>query len=148
YHPLPIGVQVYDSGSVTERLRYIPVPALLCMQDVHRGEMVPWVVYGHRDGHSKAWPAVRMRGRGLIATFLLRFHDGLLANRCKAHTLRQCRHALGHTSDPPVAPRKTVAQWMQQRTGIDRTRCPQCGHQPLLRTPVPMGGGVSMPRAP
>lgn len=75
-------------------------------------------------------------------------HDGLLANRCKAQALRQCRQALGHTSDPPLAPRKTVAQWMQQWTGIDITRWPQCGHQPLLRTPVPMGGGAAMPRAP
>jgi Putative transposase len=75
-------------------------------------------------------------------------HDGLLANRWKAQALRQCRQALGHPSDPPVAPRKTVAPWMPQWTGIDLTRCPQCGHQPLLRTPVPMGGGVAMPRAP
>jgi predicted Zn-ribbon and HTH transcriptional regulator len=75
-------------------------------------------------------------------------HYGFLANRCKAHALRQCRHVLGYTSDPPVVPLKTVAQWMQQWTGIDITRCPQCGHQPLLRTPVPIGGGVSMPRAP
>jgi hypothetical protein len=43
------------------------------MQDVNRGEVAPWVVCGHREGHSKAWPAVRMQGRGLIATFLLRF---------------------------------------------------------------------------
>src|SRR5215813_4085684 len=49
------------------------------MQDVHRGEVVaPWVVCGHREGHSKAWPAVRMRGCGLIATFLLRFLKLLL----------------------------------------------------------------------
>jgi predicted Zn-ribbon and HTH transcriptional regulator len=75
-------------------------------------------------------------------------HYGLLANRCKAQALRQCRQALGHTSSPPVAPPKTVAQWMQQWTGLDITRCPQCGHQPLLRTPVPIGGGASMPRAP
>lgn len=75
-------------------------------------------------------------------------HDGLLANRGKAQALRPCRQALGHTSDPPLAPRKTVAQWMQQWTGIDITRWPQCGHQPLLRTPVPMGGGAAMPRAP
>src|SRR6266567_4421655 len=35
------------------------------MQDVNRGEVAPWVMCGHREGHSKAWPAVRMRGRGL-----------------------------------------------------------------------------------
>jgi hypothetical protein len=60
-------------GSVTERLLYIPVPASLCTQDVHRGEVAPWVVGGHSEEHSKVWPAVRMQGRGLIATFLLRF---------------------------------------------------------------------------
>jgi hypothetical protein len=63
---------------------------------------------------------------------------GFLANRCKAQALRQCRQALGQTPDPPVAPPKTVAQWMQQWTGIDITRCPQCGHQPLLKTPWPI----------
>jgi hypothetical protein len=67
------GWETIAIGSVTERVLYIPVPASLCMQDVHRGEVVPWVVCGHREGHSKAWPAVRMQGRGLIATFLLRF---------------------------------------------------------------------------
>ena len=36
-----------------------------------------WGVCGHREGHSKVWPAVRLQGRGLIATFLLRFLCGL-----------------------------------------------------------------------
>src|SRR4029453_15479332 len=49
------------------------------MQDVNRGEVAPWVTYGHREGQSKAWPAVHMRGGGLIATFLLPFHHGVLA---------------------------------------------------------------------
>jgi hypothetical protein len=26
---------------------------------------------------------------------------------------------------------------MRQRTGIDFTQCPHCGHGPLLRTPLP-----------
>jgi len=43
------------------------------MQDVKRGEVALWVVCSDREGHSKAWPAVRMQGRGLRATFLLRF---------------------------------------------------------------------------
>ena len=74
-------------------------------------------------------------------------HYGFLANRCKARALRQCRHALGQTPDPPVPPPKSIAQWMQQWTGIDITRCPQCGHQPLLRTPLPVAGDA-MTRAP
>jgi hypothetical protein len=54
------------------------------MQDVNRGEVALWVVCGHREGHSKAWPAVRMQGRGLIATFLLRF---------QRHARKQGMHA-------------------------------------------------------
>src|SRR5712691_5940084 len=61
------------------------------MQDVNRGEVAPWVTYGHREGQSKAWPAVHMRGRGLIATFLLRF----LRQRTAALQLCALRCALG-----------------------------------------------------
>jgi hypothetical protein len=64
-------------------------------------------------------------------------HYGLLANRCKAYTLPLCRQALGHVEPPPQPKPKSVAQWMQQWTGIDITRCPACGHQPLERIPVP-----------
>ena len=70
-------------------------------------------------------------------------HYGLLANRCKASALRQCRQLLGQLVDLPVAPPKTVAQWVQQWTGLDITRCPQCGYQPLMRTPVPRSGDAS-----
>ena len=41
-------------GSVTERLLYMPVPALLGMEDVNRVEVAPWIVDGHCEGHSKA----------------------------------------------------------------------------------------------
>ena len=58
------------------------------MQDVKRGEVALWVVCSHREGHSKAWPAVRMQGRGLIATFLLRFHQVWLLGQCSALTPR------------------------------------------------------------
>jgi Putative transposase/Transposase zinc-binding domain len=75
-------------------------------------------------------------------------HYGLLANRCKAKALRQCRQALGQPPDPPATAPKSIAQWMQQWTGIDITSCPQCGHQPLLRTPLPVAGGAAMTRAP
>jgi hypothetical protein len=75
-------------------------------------------------------------------------HYGFLANRCKAQALRQCRQALGQPPDPPDLPPKSIGQWMQQWTGIDITCCPQCGHQPLLRTPLPVAGGTAMTRAP
>jgi hypothetical protein len=75
-------------------------------------------------------------------------HYGLLANRCKASALRQCRQLWGQLVAPPVAPPKTVAQGVQQGTGLDITRGPQYGYQPLVRTPVPRSGDASRPRAP
>jgi len=70
--PLP-----YPPGSVTERLLRVPVPVPLRMQNVHRGAGAPWVTYGHREGQSTAWPAGHLRGRSLIATFLLRFQGSM-----------------------------------------------------------------------
>jgi hypothetical protein len=75
-------------------------------------------------------------------------HDGVLANRCKAHTLPRCRQALGHVAPPPQPEPKSVAQWMQLWTGIDITRCPACGHQPLERHPLPAALGVKHNRDP
>jgi hypothetical protein len=74
-------------------------------------------------------------------------HYGVLANRCKATTLPLCRQALGQGATPPPEP-KSVAQWMQQWTGIDITHCPACGHQPLERIPVPAVLGPSPNRDP
>ncbi len=73
---------------------------------------------------------------------------GLLANRCKAHTLPACRQALGQLAPPPAPEPQSVAQWMQRWTGIDITRCPACGHQPLERRPLPMGIGAKRNRDP
>jgi hypothetical protein len=75
-------------------------------------------------------------------------HYGLLANRCKAHTLPACRQALGQLAPPPAPEPQSVAQWMQRWTGIDITRCPACGHQPLERRPLPMGIGAKRNRDP
>jgi predicted RNA-binding Zn-ribbon protein involved in translation (DUF1610 family) len=75
-------------------------------------------------------------------------HYGLLANRCKAYTLPLCRQALGQVEPPPQPEPKSVAQWMQQWTGIDITRCPACGHQPLERVPVPAALGANRNRDP
>ena len=48
-------VVVYIYGWKRHRkVLYMPVPAFLCMQDVNRGEVAPWVVYGYREEHSKA----------------------------------------------------------------------------------------------
>lgn len=79
---------------------------------------------------------------GLPSGFVRIRHYGLLANRCKAYTLPLCRQALGQANPPPSPPPKSVAQWMAQWTGIDLTRCPACGHQPLERSLLPavLGG--------
>ncbi len=75
-------------------------------------------------------------------------HYGLLANRCKAYTLPLCPQALGQVEPPPPPEPKSVAQWMQQWSGIDITRCPACGHQPLERIPVPAALGTHRNRDP
>jgi hypothetical protein len=75
-------------------------------------------------------------------------HYGLLANRSKAYALPLCRQALGHVEPPPPSEPQSVAQWMQRWTGIDITRCPACGHQPLERRPLLMGIGGNRNRAP
>jgi putative transposase len=64
-------------------------------------------------------------------------HVGFLANRCKAHSLRQCRQLLGQSPEPPPREQPSAVEWMRQRTGIDLTQCPQCGHGPLVRSPLP-----------
>lgn len=75
-------------------------------------------------------------------------HCGLLANRCKASTLPLCRQALGQVDPPRPSQPRSVAPWMQQWTGIDITRCPACGHQPLERHPLPAALGVKHNRDP
>jgi len=75
-------------------------------------------------------------------------HYGLLANRCKAHALPRCRQALGQVEPPPTPERQSVAQAMQRWTGIDITRCPACGHQPLERIPLPVALGANRNRDP
>ena len=75
-------------------------------------------------------------------------HGGLLANRCKAYTLPLCRQALGYVAPPPEPEPHSVTQWMQHWTGIDITRCPACGHQPLERFPLPAGLGAKNSRDP
>lgn len=75
-------------------------------------------------------------------------HYGLLANRCKAYTLPLCRQAMGHIASPPPSEPQSVAQAMQSWTGIDITRCPACGHQPLERIPLPTTLGPTRNRDP
>jgi hypothetical protein len=75
-------------------------------------------------------------------------HYGLLANRCKAYTLPLCRQALGQVVPPTPPEPQSVVQAMQSWTGIDITRCPACGHQPLERIPVAALLGANRSRDP
>jgi len=99
----------------------------------------------------------QLEAHSLIQRFLLHVlpsglmrirHYGVLANRCKAHTLPLCRQALGQGEPPPSPGPQSVAQAMQSWTGIDITRCPACGHQPLERTPMPAVLGATRNRDP
>lgn len=71
----------------------------------------------------------------LPSGFMRLRHDGFLANRHKARTLRRCRELLGQPSPPSRSPQR-VGQWMQEGTGIDLTPCPHWGSRPLVRLPL------------
>jgi hypothetical protein len=120
-----------------------------------RGDQVYFTYRNRQKGDQLE--TMELAAHAFIGRFLLHFlpsgfvrirHYGFLANRCKAQALQRCRQALGHVPDPPVPEPRTVAQWMQQWSGIDITRCPQCGHQPLLRTPLPIEATSTWTRAP
>jgi hypothetical protein len=53
-------------------------------------------------------------------------HYGFLANRAKKQALARCRE---HLHAPPLDPEtpKTTAEWILELTGVDISRCPQCG---------------------
>lgn len=94
-------------------------------------------------------PADRFIGRFLLHVLPRGFvrirHYGLLANRCKAQALARCRALLG-AAPPPAPEPRSAAEWVLLLTGNDLTRCPRCGHSPLIRVelePVPR----SMPHA-
>ncbi len=65
-------------------------------------------------------------------------HFGFLANRRKKQALSRCRQLLGvSATEGQATQKKNIAEWMFDLTGIDITRCPQCGHQPLHQTEIP-----------
>jgi hypothetical protein len=101
--------------------------------------------YRHRR-HGNRVQTMTLEAHEFIRRFLLHIvphgfqrlrHVGFLANRCKARALRQCRHLLGQPTNPPPRETPSAVEWMRQRTGIDLTQCPHCGHGPLVRTPLP-----------
>lgn len=101
--------------------------------------------YRHRrPGHRV--PTMTLEAQAFIRRLLLHIvphgfqrlrHVGFLANRCKARALRQWRALLGHPIAPPPREKPNAVEWMRQRTGIDLPQCPQCGHGPLMRSPLP-----------
>jgi hypothetical protein len=63
-------------------------------------------------------------------------HVGFLANRCKARALGPWRPLLGQPTALLPREQPSAVEWMQQRTGIDMTQGPHCGHGPLVRSPL------------
>ena len=63
-------------------------------------------------------------------------HYGLSAGRTKNELLPRCRQLLG-AAEPEVLRPKTTAEWLLLLLGLDLTRCPRCGHQPLQRSELP-----------
>ncbi len=60
-------------------------------------------------------------------------HFGFLANRVKTQALARCRALLG-LRPPPPRETTTAAEVVMLMTAIDLSRCPRCGHTPLIRT--------------
>ena len=128
-------------------------------RDTHRVAIATHRMVDVRDGQVRFPSRDRRRGGGLrtrtieACAFIRRFlmhvlphgfvrirQIGFWANRCKARTLSQCRQLLGQPPETSGSCTKSVAQWRQQWTGIDITRCPTCGPGPLLRRPLPPPG--------
>jgi hypothetical protein len=137
-------------GRYTHRVA-ISNPRLLDLQ----GDQVRFTFRNRQQGNRVE--VAQLEAHTFIKRFLLHVvpsgfmrirHYGVLANRCKAHTLPRCRQALGQVEPPPPPEPQSVAQAMQSWTGIDITRCPACGHQPLERLPLPVALGANRNRDP
>jgi hypothetical protein len=63
-------------------------------------------------------------------------HYGFLACRNKQTALARCRELLG-VPKPTPSDKKSTAEWLLLLTGLDISRCPQCGHGPLERVKLP-----------
>jgi hypothetical protein len=109
------------------------------------------VVFGYRDRRRGDVPAVTsLTGQEFIRRFLLHIlpkgfmrirHFGFLANRAKRQNLQRCRELLDHPRPAaPTDPPETTEQRLLRLTGVDVTRCPNCAHQPLLRTKLTAPG--------
>ena len=72
-------------------------------------------------------------------------HDGCLAHRHKARTLRRCRALRGQPSTPAPRSPHSVGQWRHEGTGSALTHGPHGGARPLVRLPLPP---LALPAAP
>jgi len=112
---------------------------LLAMED----GQVEFAYRDRRDGDRKKTmrlPAEEFIGRFLKHVlpkgFMRIRHYGLLANRAKQERLARCRELLDAIAPEPQES-KTWAEWLLLWTGEDPTRCPQCGHAPLVCEEIP-----------
>jgi hypothetical protein len=118
----------------------------------HRVALSNHRLVDHRDGRVRfRWKDYADHDRVKVMTletdeFLRRFllhivprgfmrirHFGLLANRTRRATLRQCRDLLGQLP-PVVAVPESVAVLLHRLIGVDLARCPVCGEGRLQIT--------------
>ena len=100
------------------------------------------VTFAYRDrAHDDVRRTMILPAEEFIRRFLLHVlprgfmrirHFGFLANRTKAHALARCRELLRVEAPQPSEP-VNAAERILRLTGTDFTRCPRCGHRPLLR---------------
>jgi hypothetical protein len=99
------------------------------------------VTFGYRDRpqgnvrRTMTLPAEEFIRRFLLhvlpRSFMRIRHFGFLANRAKALALARCRELLRVEAPPPPEP-ASAAERILRLTGTDITRCPRCGHRPLV----------------
>ena len=108
-----------------------------------RDDRVRFTYHHRRQGHQLQ--PMTLEAQECIRRFLLPLvphgcqrlrQVGVLATRCQARALRQCRQRLGQPTEPPPRAPPSAVEWMRQRTGMDLTPGPQCGHGPLVRSPL------------
>jgi hypothetical protein len=83
----------------------------------------------------------------LPAGFMRIRHFGFLANRSKASALARCRKLL-NAQPPPTSEPGSAAQRLLLLTGMDLSRCPRCGHRPLMRQELAPQRPARLPRPP
>lgn len=99
------------------------------------------VTFTWRDrAHGNTEKRMTLSAQEFIRRFLLHIlpegfvkirHYGILSNRQRHHQLQQCRELLAAPPGPKTPP-LTWQEWLLRLTGIDPTRCPECGQGQLV----------------